>query len=131
MPALFVCTFEDSSMTHTVQRSAVTRGLKKALQVMGVSVSRFDYDEPRRYRQIAAKFKPFSMVGEAQYVDNLRLASQVRRISGDIVECGVWRGGMSAGIAEILGDDRTYWLFDSFEGLPPTQEIDGPAAARW
>ena len=33
---------------------------------------------------------------------------------------------MSAGIAEVLGPDRQYFLFDSFEGLPPAREdLDG------
>lgn len=45
------------------------------------------------------------------------------RISGDIVEAGVWRGGTAIfmkGILEAHGDtDRTVWLADSFEGLPP------------
>src|SRR5262249_14369341 len=27
--------------------------------------------------------------------------------------------------------DRKVWLFDSFEGMPPPEEIDGPAAAEW
>ena len=38
---------------------------------------------------------------------------------------------MSAGLAEILGPERHYYRFDSFEGLPPAQEIDGGAALRW
>ncbi len=38
---------------------------------------------------------------------------------------------MSAGLAELLGPSREYFLFDSFEGLPPAAEIDGPAAKEW
>jgi O-methyltransferase len=38
---------------------------------------------------------------------------------------------MSAAIAEVLGRDREYFLFDSFEGLPPARDIDGPAALAW
>ena len=71
------------------------------------------------------------MVSEELYLDNLRLASRVVNVPGDIVECGVWRGGMVAGIAELLGSHRRYWLFDSFEGLPAAREIDGIAAIEW
>jgi O-methyltransferase len=43
-------------------------------------------------------------------------------VPGDLVECGVWRGGCSIfmkGLLRALGDDsRLVWLFDSFEGLP-------------
>jgi O-methyltransferase len=55
-------------------------------------------------------------------------------VPGDVVECGVWRGGSSFLMAELLearGDDRTVWMFDSFEGLPPPEEVDGARAAEW
>src|SRR6266700_461620 len=39
--------------------------------------------------------------------------------------------GMSAGLATVLGTDRQYLLFDSFEGLPAAKEIDGRAALSW
>lgn len=62
---------------------------------------------------------------------NLAIAERVRDVPGCVVECGVWRGGMIAGLADVLGPDRTYFLFDSFEGLPPARAIDGPAALAW
>ena len=31
----------------------------------------------------------------------------------------------------LLGPDRQYFLFDSFQGLPTVKEIDGPHAAAW
>jgi O-methyltransferase len=44
------------------------------------------------------------------------------KVPGDIIETGVWRGGMSIfmrGILKAHGvTDRTVWLADSFEGLP-------------
>lgn len=43
-------------------------------------------------------------------------------IPGDLVECGVWRGGSAMMMAAVLaarGDqERKVWLADSFEGLP-------------
>jgi len=38
---------------------------------------------------------------------------------------------MSAGMADVLGSDRYYYLFDSFQGLPPAKEIDGAALVAW
>ena len=38
---------------------------------------------------------------------------------------------MIAGIADVLGSERNYYLCDSFEGLPPAENIDGPAAIKW
>jgi hypothetical protein len=71
------------------------------------------------------------MVPENIYTANLHLAAKVKSIPGAIVECGTWRGGMIAGIADALGADRHYYLFDSYEGMPPTKEIDGEAARAW
>ena len=44
-------------------------------------------------------------------------------IPGDLVECGVWRGGacilMRAVLAAYGDETRRVWLADSFEGVPP------------
>jgi O-methyltransferase len=49
-------------------------------------------------------------------------------IPGDIVECGVWRGGSMQATARTLleaGDtSRDLYLFDTFEGMPPPTEED-------
>ncbi len=49
-------------------------------------------------------------------------------IAGDIVECGVWRGGsslMAALTLQQVGDtSRTLHLFDTFEGMTPPTERD-------
>jgi O-methyltransferase len=49
------------------------------------------------------------------------------RIEGDIVECGVWRGGSSmlaASTLMALGERRDIWLYDTFEGMPPPSPRD-------
>ena len=50
------------------------------------------------------------------------------KIPGDIVECGVWRGGSMQATARTLleADDtsRHLYLFDTFEGMPPPTEED-------
>lgn len=81
--------------------------------------------------KIYHKYADYTMIPKAHYIDNLMLARKVLSLSGDVVECGVWRGGMSAGMAEILGNKYKYYLFDSFEGLPEAKEIDGKAAKQW
>jgi hypothetical protein len=44
-------------------------------------------------------------------------------IPGDLMECGVWRGGaclLMKAILDVYGDtERNVWLADSFAGLPP------------
>jgi O-methyltransferase len=49
-------------------------------------------------------------------------------VAGDLVECGVWRGGSTLAAARTLlacGDtDRTLWLYDTFTGMPPPTAAD-------
>jgi len=84
-----------------------------------------------RYRKIYRQFSKYTMIPEAGYLRNLALVQNFSHVQGTVVECGVWRGGMIAGIATLLGSDREYHLFDSFEGLPPAREIDGQSAIAW
>jgi hypothetical protein len=65
--------------------------------------------------------KLFGLVEAARYVAR-------RGIPGDIVECGVWRGGSMQAVALTLLEedaaDRGLHLFDTFEGMPPPTEKD-------
>src|SRR5262249_45933474 len=57
-----------------------------------------------------------------------------RRVPGDLIETGVWRGGATIfmrGILRVLGvTDRTVWVADSFEGLPVPDEKRFPVEAK-
>jgi O-methyltransferase len=87
--------------------------------------------ERARFKSIYREFKSYTMIPPQIYCDNLQLAKRVKELRGCIVECGVWRGGMIAGLCRVLGADRRYYLLDSFKGLPPAQPIDGPAAISY
>lgn len=76
------------------------------------------------------KYESFTMVPQRMFITNLELSCRYKQKEGVVVECGVWRGGMIAAMSEVLGK-RAYYLFDSFEGLPPAREIDGEAALLW
>jgi O-methyltransferase len=84
-----------------------------------------------RFRRLYRKYRQYTMIQETLYAGNLHLAAKVAAVPGIIVECGTWRGGMIAGIADVLGSTRDYYLCDSFQGLPPAKEIDGPDAIAW
>lgn len=59
------------------------------------------------------------------------------QIPGDLIECGVWRGGASIFTRAVLKSygktERTVWVADSFEGLPPPDPELYPAdaGAKW
>lgn len=84
-----------------------------------------------RFRRLYRKYKNYTMISEMSYTGNLHLAAKVKNLDGVIIECGTWRGGMIAGIADVLGSGRRYYLCDSFQGLPAAKNIDGVAAQAW
>ena len=85
-----------------------------------------------RYRRLYEKYRDATMVPNSSFLDNLSLCRRFGTNEGLVVECGVWRGGMIAAMAEVLGPRQTYYLFDSFEGLPPAKaDLDGEAAVAY
>jgi O-methyltransferase len=89
---------------------------------------RRDFDP--EFLELLARVKPFSMT-TPERLYGLREAVQyiVREgIPGDVVECGVWRGGSSMLIAlelDRLADGRRLWMYDTYEGMSEPSEKDG------
>ncbi|CAN5394255.1 N/A [soil metagenome] len=88
-----------------------------------------DIDQDAMFAKIFHIARPFTMTGkEAMFAlyEAVRYVSALG-ISGDFVECGVWRGG-SALVAALtfreLGDPRRLWLYDTFEGMTAPTEVD-------
>jgi hypothetical protein len=50
------------------------------------------------------------------------------KIPGDIVECGVWRGGITQLAAltmiHLKDTSRKIYLYDTFEGMPKPEDED-------
>jgi len=90
-------------------------------------------------RRILDQVRPFTMTTNENIkvlMDAVRYVS-TGGLSGDIVECGLWRGGSSMAAALTLLDcgenDRHLYLYDTFSGMNvPTEEDrfpDGTPAA--
>jgi hypothetical protein len=50
-----------------------------------------------------------------------------RDLTGDYVECGVWRGGSSMAAAwtyQVCGRQPQFWLYDTYQGMPEPVEAD-------
>jgi O-methyltransferase len=99
----------------------------------------FPNDFSDSYRAIITAVRPFTMTSNDK-LHALITATQYihdHAIAGDIVECGVWRGGSMHAVARVLdaANDHTrdLYLFDTFEGMPPPTEkdrrLDGRSAA--
>jgi O-methyltransferase len=81
-------------------------------------------------RRLIKLVQPYTLIGPER-IENLdKLARRIERdrIPGDVVECGVCNGGSAAILARRATRsrlNRTVWLFDSFQGMPPVTEHDG------
>lgn len=87
---------------------------------------------------VLAGAMPLTMgtVADVRFTAEQALDAIEREVPGAFVECGVWRGGCSAAMllaqrARFGAIDRRTFLLDSFEGLPPATERDGPLALAW
>ena len=121
------------------------------LRLTGYQLSRprpgADQTKPRRQRPRAATrelphdiddeakaiieaVRPFTMTSADKLLALVTATRYVARhgIAGDVVECGVWRGGSMQAVARTLlgaGDvHRDLYLFDTYEGMPPAGERD-------
>jgi O-methyltransferase len=68
----------------------------------------------------------YTMLGcrRGRYLYRLAADVERRRLTGDILDCGVWNGGSTV-LLSRGAPSHTIWAFDSFEGLPEPGERDG------
>jgi O-methyltransferase len=78
------------------------------------------------------RVRPYTMCGDDGVMTAIEAMKYVLKngIPGDIVECGVWRGGccmaMALAVNELGGEPREFWLYDTFEGMtePTSDDVD-------
>jgi O-methyltransferase len=100
-------------------------------------------DTEPAFREIWDAVKPFTMTSPERGYSLFKAVEYIRKshISGDFVECGVWKGGSCMLIAKALqrfGDGgRHLHLYDTFTGMtdPTSEDIiawnDRSIADRW
>ncbi len=87
-----------------------------------------DFDD--KFWEIYDRCAPFTMTSPERMYALYQSTTYISAagICGDIVECGVWRGGSSMMVAETLvglGDTtRTLFLYDTYEGMTEPTEAD-------
>jgi len=83
--------------------------------------------DKNKFIEIVAPFTMTSVERMAALYDSLEYI-RANNIQGDFVECGVWKGGNILGIMEYLAfhkmTDRKVFLYDTFEGMTPPEDID-------
>jgi hypothetical protein len=96
-----------------------------------------DFDEPMR--RVVAAVAEYTLTSPERVGALVNATRYVvaNRIEGDVVECGVWRGGSAMAVAltltELGDSSRRLYLYDTYEGMnAPTEHdvaFDGTTAA--
>jgi len=116
-----------------VRRVLARAGYDLVRRPSGDALAETHPDLDRRFDELMRRCGPYTMTSvERLYA----LWEAVRHIDaaaidGDVVECGVWRGGSSMLAALTLlqngTSDRHLWLYDTYEGMSePTERDFGP-----
>ena len=124
-------------------KSATIQGFNRVFRVVGLELNliRMESDpEPGGFpdiepwvAQIIERVRSFTMTSSERISALCHAVRYIakHKIAGDIVECGVWRGGsmMAAALTLQAEQDvsRTLHLFDTFAGMSPPSEIDRAA----
>lgn len=113
--------------------------IKTITRKIGIDVIRYDPNLSNTYldfdadaKEIIRRVKSYTMTSPERIyalVQAVRYISR-QKIPGEIVECGVWRGGSMMAVAfslDKLSDfTRELYLFDTFEGMsdPTSDDVD-------
>ncbi len=131
------------------------RAIQSVFRRAGFELSRIkdtrDDEPPKDKEQFPSDFdamtqdlcqfvRPFTMTSPERIFALRQAVMHViqHEIPGDIVECGVWKGGSMMAAAKTLHElgatDRDLHLFDTFSGMPAPGEkdvsFDGKSAAE-
>ena len=88
------------------------------------------HDMDPGFQEIYEKTRPYTMTSIHRMYELYKAVQYLveSQIPGDIVECGIWKGGSSmiAALAlQSFGEtDRRLWLYDTYEGMPEPGEKD-------
>lgn len=112
-------------LANNLVTNKILASLGYKMQMIGLDHN----DLPDSFKTLYRAVKPYTMCGEDSVYTMASLVDYIEEhdISGDIVECGVWRGGMMMAAALSLKSyDRHLYLYDTFTGMDkPNEDVDG------
>lgn len=84
----------------------------------------------QEFASIIELVKPFTMTSPERIAALLQSLKYIveNKIEGDIVECGVWKGGSMMAACKMLGElgsqSKNLFLFDTYEGMSEPSQMD-------
>jgi O-methyltransferase len=110
--------------------------IKKLLNKRGFNIVKLNKerkwpsDFSEMHKSVVKKTEPFTMTSQERIFGLIEAVKYIitNKIDGDMVECGVWKGGSMLAIAETLlkfnDSGRQLYLYDTFEGMSEPTEHD-------
>ena len=81
--------------------------------------------DDQNFLQILNSIKPNTLVDTFRLWELYQISLQLRKVDGDVLEVGVWRGGSGALIASVIANfNKTIFLADTFTGVVLAGESD-------
>ena len=114
----------------------VKRFIQKQLNKLGFDLvklnkeKKWPIDFEEIHRTIIRKVEPYTMTSPERLFGLIEAVKYIstNNIEGDIVECGVWKGGSMLAIADTLSSlkvhNRGLYLYDTFEGMSEPSDED-------
>lgn len=107
---------------------------KYLLKVLGQEIKIKEIIDNRDFTKaenlIINKVKDFTMTSPERIVALIRAVEYIsmNNIKGDVVECGVWKGGSIMAVLDALNlkndNSRNIFLYDTFEGMAEPTDVD-------
>ncbi|MFW9828929.1 MAG: TylF/MycF/NovP-related O-methyltransferase [Candidatus Thorarchaeota archaeon] len=103
----------------------------KLLKSYGFIEENFPYDMERDFRVIYNKTKDFTLTSKVRMYSLYKAVKYIveNEIPGDIVECGVWKGGSmmlcAYSLLKLKDLNRKIFLYDTYEGMskPTSRDV--------
>ena len=108
----------------------VAHRLKRSVDALVKSPNAIPTDFPPEMVATIKKVRPYTLSSNERLFALIKAVEYVVKagIPGDMIECGVWRGGSMMAVADTLmrlgKTDRVLQLYDTYEGMTPATDED-------
>jgi O-methyltransferase len=116
-----------SKMKSSIQNLLNRKGLE--LRSIKTTFPEFPVEATLFHKELILKAKQYSMTSTSRMWALIQAFQHINQtnVAGDLVECGVWKGGnliLLASLQEHVASSRSIYGFDTFAGMVEPDSID-------